>query len=62
MTDFTEHARELTYFLIGLSTIFILAFSLGLHDLWFSTLVVIAVVVATLLIMARFGGGVGPTL
>lgn len=62
MSDFTDHVRELTHFLMGLAAVFILTFALGMADLWFATGVAIAITIVTILILAMYGGSRGPTL
>lgn len=56
LSSFEDHVKYLVFFLMGLVALFIGAFTFQLQELWLSALASVIVVVAVILILARFGG------
>ena len=61
MSDYSQTARFLVFFLIPLFVVFIVGFGLHAQDLWVATFVVILIVIVVIAILVRWGDGLGPT-
>jgi hypothetical protein len=59
--NFEEHVKVLMFFLMGLTILFIIAFTLNLQKLWLSVLGVIGVIGCIIIILARSDDDIGQT-